>query len=287
MNATHQRTVRVREVSDEDASGLAALNAQPEVRARLGEVTPKPRHRWGLIRAITVDGVFAGVTGLVQSDAEDGRDVELFSAVLPEFRCAGVATQAARLVLAADTPPRVHGRVLACISPDNRAAQQLASRLGFRETANVRRTGEVIWVHPERAVASEFAAPSVSIIVDPEFGERLATAAMQSPVWIAATPTNRAAAERIWASRSNEAGVDITTFKVVEGYSGESWCAEILRTIALHFGAYDDNQPSYEAVDVIGTHPSPRLVELLASTGHTVIRDFPRGFRASRAPQAV
>lgn len=287
MNATHQRAVRVREVFDDDASGLAALNAGPEVRARLGEVAPKPRHRWGLIRAITVDGVFAGVTGFVQSDAEDGRDVELFSAVLPEFRRAGVGTEAARLLLATGAPPRVHGRVLACISPDNTAAQQMASRLGFRETAHVRRTGEVIWVQTEPAAAREFAARSVSIVVEPEFGERLATVATQSPVWIADTPANRAAAERSWSSRSNEAGVDVTTFKVVEGHSGESWCAEILPTIALHFGAYDDIPPSYDAVDVIGTHPSPRLVELLASTGHTVIRDFPRGFRASRAARAV
>ena len=40
MNATHQRTVRVRQLSDEDDAGLATLNARPEVRARLGEVAP-------------------------------------------------------------------------------------------------------------------------------------------------------------------------------------------------------------------------------------------------------
>jgi RimJ/RimL family protein N-acetyltransferase len=275
----------VRQVSDEDGAGLAALNARPEVRARLGEVAPNPRHRWGLIRAITVDGVFAGVTGLVQSDAEDGRDVEWFSALLPEFRHAGVSTEAGRLFLATDTPPRA--RVLACISPDNSAAQLLANRLGFRETADIRRTGEVIWVRSEPATANEFVARSVCIIVDPEFGERLATVAPHFPVWIADTPTNRAAAERSWAGPSNETRGDITTFKVVQGHSGESWCAEILPTTAVHFGAYDDNPPSYDAVDVIGTHPSPGLVQLLATTGHTVIRDFPRGFRASRVAQAV
>jgi GNAT superfamily N-acetyltransferase len=287
MSATHLRSVRVRPVVDDDTPGFAALNARPEIRARLGEVALAPRSRWGLIRTITVDSVFAGVTGLVQSDADEGHDVELFCAVLPEYRHDGVATEAGRLLLAVDAPPRVHARVLACISPDNLAAQELARRLGFRETTQTRRTGEIIWVQPESVAPGKFVAGSVSIVVDPVFGERLAAVAAHSPVWIADTPTNRPAAERSWLDRTQGRRIDVTTFKVVEGESLESWCFNILPTVALHFGAYDDNPSSYEAVDVFGVPPSPPLIELLATTGHTMIRNFPRGFRASRTAQAV
>lgn len=97
--------IAIRPVADQDDPGFATLNARPEVIARLGEVARAPRNRWGCIRTITVDDSFAGATGFVQSDANDGRDVELFCALLAEFEHHGIATEACRRVLSKEPPP--------------------------------------------------------------------------------------------------------------------------------------------------------------------------------------
>jgi len=233
MTAARHRSIGIRQIADEDSVGLASLRARPDVRARLGEVVSVPRDRWSVVRAIAVDGTFAGVVGLVQSDAGDGHDVELVAAVLPEHRGVGVASEACHLLLVADAPPRSHAQVLACVSAENAAAKALASRLGFRETPRIRPTGETIWVRPEADAPAEVVPRSVAVVVDPAFGERLASVAECSPVWIADTPINRAAAERCWESSATSREVDVTTFKVATGESSEGWCADILPTIAL------------------------------------------------------
>ena len=71
------------------------------------------------------------------------------------------------------------------------------------------------------------------------------------------------------------------------GKAPEDWCIDVLPTVDMHFGAYDDNAPTYDAVDVWGAEPAPTLLELLATNGYTRITPMPGGFRASRNVQAV
>ena len=128
----------------------------------------------------------------------------------------------------------------------------------------------------------------VNIVVDPQFGERLEEIASRGPVWIAATPTNRAAAERWWNAHSPPAELEgVTTFLVEPGESPEDWCLQVLPTVDMHFGAYDDNAPLYDAAAVWGAKPVAALLELLAANGYTRVTSMPDGFLASRNVRAA
>ena len=128
----------------------------------------------------------------------------------------------------------------------------------------------------------------VNVVVDPEFGDRLNEIATRGPVWIAATATNRAAAERWWSAHYPPSEFEaVTTFLVASGRSPEEWCEEVLPTVDLHYGAYDDNPPMYDAVDIWGAIPTSPVLEHLATNGYRHITRTPSGFRAGRDPRAV
>ena len=115
----------------------------------------------------------------------------------------------------------------------------------------------------------------VYIVVDPSFGDRLQVLAGQA-VWIADTPGNRAAVTQVRAS-----GASVTTFKVREGDSAESWCEAIVGVVDLHHGQYSQ-VPPYSAVQVIGASPESDLVALFAEYGLTHWRATEDGFSVNR-----
>jgi hypothetical protein len=58
----------------------------------------------------------------------------------------------------------------------------------------------------------------VFVVVDRDYGQRLAELAETGPVWIVDTPANRSVAQEIWAARPNSSHLEgVTTFKVPEG----------------------------------------------------------------------
>jgi hypothetical protein len=62
----------------------------------------------------------------------------------------------------------------------------------------------------------------------------------------------------------------------------------LLPTVDLHYGAYDDNAPSHDAVQVWGAwRPIPELIEFLAKNGYAGISEWSGGFRASRIDPAA
>jgi len=62
-------------------------------------------------------------------------------------------------------------------------------------------------------MANVFSPYKVSVVVDREFGEQLATLAPGVPVWIVDTPTNKAVAKRLWKERPHDNSLTgITTF---------------------------------------------------------------------------
>jgi hypothetical protein len=128
----------------------------------------------------------------------------------------------------------------------------------------------------------------VSIVVEPGFGERLDEVAARGPVWIADTPTNRSAAERWWRAHYPYSEYEgVTTFLVNPAASPDDWCIEVLPTVDMHYGAYDDNAPTYDTVEIWGATPTPALVRLLGTNGYTRINDHAGGFRASRDSRAA
>jgi hypothetical protein len=129
---------------------------------------------------------------------------------------------------------------------------------------------------------------TVNIVVDAEFGDRLTEIAARGPVWIADTATNRPAAERWWNAHSPPDEFEgVTTFLVAAGQTPEEWCGDVLPSVDMHYGAYDDNPPMYDAVDVWGAIPTSPIVEHLAANGYRHITRTSGGFRASRDLRVV
>jgi hypothetical protein len=74
---------------------------------------------------------------------------------------------------------------------------------------------------------------------------------------------------------------------VAPNSSAEQRCLDVLPTVDLHYGAYDDNTPSYDVVQVWGVRPLPELIEFLAKNGYVEISEWSGGFRASRIDPAA
>jgi len=128
---------------------------------------------------------------------------------------------------------------------------------------------------------------TVIIIVDPDFGARLDASAMRGPVWIADTPVNRPAAELWWRTHPDSKPEAVTTFRVTPGAPPDQWCLDIIPIVDMHFGAFDDRLPTYNAVEISGTKPTPALIALLAESGYDQISDLEGGFRAGRGARTA
>jgi hypothetical protein len=127
---------------------------------------------------------------------------------------------------------------------------------------------------------------ALAIVVDPQFGDRLAKLLDRMPVWIADTEMNRAAAARALASRnqpdqdaSHTAIGALTTFTINPAARPDSWCLDILDTVAGHHDRYS-HAPGYSALEIYGAEPTPALLTALADYRLTDIAEFPGGFRA-------
>ncbi len=116
---------------------------------------------------------------------------------------------------------------------------------------------------------------TVSIVVDPDFGDRLSSLD-QMPVWIADTPTNRTAAESLWSRADSK----ITTFRVV-GDDVAEWCRTILPQVLLHHGEYSQFPP-IDSIEVFGTRATKSLRDAFSNHGFTISSKRPDGFRAIR-----
>ena len=70
-------------------------------------------------------------------------------------------------------------------------------------------------------------------------------------------------------------------------HSPEQWVADILSTVEMHFGAYDENPPTYEALEVWGAILSEDLRHLLTTEGYAKVVPLQGGFRAINDARAV
>jgi len=125
---------------------------------------------------------------------------------------------------------------------------------------------------------------TVTIVVDPEFGERLCAVAKETPVWIVDTPLNRAAVEVAWNPEQHLPN-GVTTFRVEPNSTPEEWCAKILGTVDLHHGEYSQDPP-YAVVEVIGTPLTNRLRQAFSEYELNAFAERVSGFRASRSISA-
>lgn len=122
----------------------------------------------------------------------------------------------------------------------------------------------------------------VYVVVEREFGEKLAKLPAGAPIWIVNTPTNRAVAERLWKERKQQGHLTgITTFNDLKASSEEDLLVSELDTIDLHHGSYSANPP-YTVIEVLGAPLSDRVKAELAEYGFDEFHPNTAGFSAVR-----
>ncbi len=122
----------------------------------------------------------------------------------------------------------------------------------------------------------------VTLVLEPEYGGKLAALASISHVWVVDTPANRAAASEYWAQRLRQKGKSgITTFKFSEGASRLETCLGILATVDLHHGTYSSN-PLYSELEVIGVPLSAKVKSAIRDLGFGRFERTAEGFHATR-----
>lgn len=123
---------------------------------------------------------------------------------------------------------------------------------------------------------------TVYVVVDPNFGERLASLPIGVPVWIVDTPANKPVAKRLWVKRVGVTHLNgITTYSIREGALPEENLLQELYGIDLHHGCYS-HTPPYTKIEVLGTVLSENIRIALAAYGFNHFSPTPEGFTASR-----
>lgn len=127
-----------------------------------------------------------------------------------------------------------------------------------------------------------FSPYRVSVVVDREFGEQLATLTPSVPVWIVDTPINKAVAQRLWKDRPLDNSLTgIATFDYLESASPEDILVSMLDTIDLHHGSHSADPP-YTIIEVFGTRLSDRIRAELSEFGFNEFQSTLTSFRAMR-----
>lgn len=122
---------------------------------------------------------------------------------------------------------------------------------------------------------------TVSVVLDPEFGERLERLAGGGPVWIIDSPANTPVAHRLWKQPDLDRRFGgITTFKGPAGSLEDMFLSE-LGTIDLHHGEYSASPP-YSVIQVLGCGASGDICAALEEIGFKVESTSQSGFTAVR-----
>ena len=107
---------------------------------------------------------------------------------------------------------------------------------------------------------------TVRLIVDPAFGERLATLPIEDPVWIIDSPQNTPVAHRLWRASTPDDDSDITTFKPGSNLAPDEEAIRMLDDVEEHHAGYSADPP-YSFLEIIGCQASDRLLAALSELG--------------------
>jgi hypothetical protein len=122
----------------------------------------------------------------------------------------------------------------------------------------------------------------VTLVLDPDYGDKLSLLAEVSHVWVIDTPANRTAASIYWSQNpKSDTEQGITTFKSFENEAGAESCLKMLDTIDLHHGKYSSHPP-YSVFEVIGSPLTKPIKSALEGLGFTTFEAMAEGFRARR-----
>lgn len=122
----------------------------------------------------------------------------------------------------------------------------------------------------------------VTLVLDPDYNDKLSSLAAVSHVWVIDTPANRAAASAYWAQNpKHKVETGITTFKSSENESRLESCLKMLDTIDLHHEEYASNPP-YSILEVIGLPLTDEVKSAVEDLGFGTFETTVEGFRAKR-----
>src|SRR5688500_13055125 len=90
-------------------------------------------------------------------------------------------------------------------------------------------------------------ARTIAIVLDPDFGARVASLAERAAVWIIDSDANRPAIEALWnARRTRQAAYDVTVFRAIPGLSIENHLDGVMRSIETDSGIDLDDEDEDE-----------------------------------------
>jgi hypothetical protein len=121
---------------------------------------------------------------------------------------------------------------------------------------------------------------TITVVLDPECGDGIFEFAQRGPVWVTHSVANRAATEKYWKTKSDDANEVTIWSTTVSGGSEESWLG-ILDDLDRHHGEFAG--PGIAAIEVVGAVLTAEARAALRECGYEPAEILPNGFRAVRA----
>ncbi len=126
----------------------------------------------------------------------------------------------------------------------------------------------------------------VGLVVERNFGQRIATLARLFHVWSIESPSNTPFIQQFWdggqkVSESDSLSSGITSFVADDKESPEEVCARIAGDVDEHHGEFA-HDPPWSELEVFGVKLSTRLREVFTDIGATTFEPTQEGFICRR-----
>lgn len=128
----------------------------------------------------------------------------------------------------------------------------------------------------------------VGIVVDPNFGDRVAELARVFHVWVVESRANTPVIQGVWKSGMADAAADplavgVTSFAAGEGESPEETCARIAWNVDEHHNE-SSHDPPWSEIEVFGVKLTEALRDVFEELGATACIPTQEGFVCRRRP---
>jgi hypothetical protein len=130
---------------------------------------------------------------------------------------------------------------------------------------------------------------NVTVVVDPNYGHNIETAAQTAPVWAVASLVNKSACERIWAAHrtlDHRKRGAVTLYEIVDQEDRLGNLLAVFPTLETHHGKIGDDYcfslPSGFVLGVRGLAPTETVTSALKELGFSTFAGLADGFTASK-----
>jgi hypothetical protein len=126
------------------------------------------------------------------------------------------------------------------------------------------------------------------VVVDPNYGDLIGTAAQTAPVWAVATLANKTACERAWTAHRTtdhrERGA-VTCYEAADTEDRLANLLSVLPTLEEHHGEICDDHFSFPkgfVLGVLGLTPAQNVTAALKEFGFSSFVEMADGFKARK-----